>query len=283
MNERAPVELQTGHRASTGHIQVVQHRFTDPPANRALRPDCFHLELCLTPQHRGARGNFPGFWSSRRYEPMGSMFIAAPDTELLIRSDECRPITSLVCELKPDAIMQWFDAQPAVTDRLLRASLDIRNLGLRQLLLRLTAEIREPGFASHFVVDALSAQLVIELFRHGLSVGALPAHGGLAPWQLRAIDACLREVRAAPTLASLAELCRIAVRQLTRSFRASRGCSLGASVAERQLEHAKQLLASGESVATVARRLGFSSSSNFCCAFRRVVGLSPGAFRKRAV
>jgi AraC-like DNA-binding protein len=52
-------------------------------------------------------------------------------------------------------------------------------------------------------------------------------------------------------------------------------------VAERQMEHAKRLLAADESVSAIAGVLGFSSSSNFCFAFRRATGLSPGDFRRR--
>jgi AraC family transcriptional regulator len=281
MSQPACTEVRAECEVTAGHIQVVQHRFASRATERVLRARRFRLEFCLTPQHRGARGNFRSLWSSDRYEPVGSMFMAPPDTELRIRSDEMSPITCVVCELNSEAIMRWFDARPEPTDRLLCASLDIRNLSVKQLLLRASDELQQPGFASQVVVDALATQLVIQLFRHGLSVSEPRPHGGLAPWQLHAIDKRLRQAGQAPTLASLAQLCRISVRQLTRSFRASRGCSLGAFVAERQLELAKELLTTGESVAMTASRLGFASSSNFCIAFRRTMGMSPGAFRRR--
>jgi AraC family transcriptional regulator len=46
------------------------------------------------------------------------------------------------------------------------------------------------------------------------------------------------------------------------------------------MEHAKTLLATDESVASVATALGFSSSANFCFAFRRAMGITPGQFRQ---
>jgi AraC family transcriptional regulator len=88
-------------------------------------------------------------------------------------------------------------------------------------------------------------------------------------------------VREAPTLAELAALCRLSVRQLTRGFRASRGCSVGEYVAQSQVDHARQLLARDESVKAVAHSLGFSSPSKFSSAFRRATGQTPRQFRQR--
>lgn len=130
------------------------------------------------------------------------------------------------------------------------------------------------------LVESIAAQMTVELFRHGSAITERQLHGGLASWQLRLIDERLKEVREAPTLPALAALCRISVRQLTRGFRASRGCSIGANVAGSQIEHAKSLLATDESVTSIADTLGFSSSSNFCFAFRRATGITPGQFRK---
>ena len=50
-----------------------------------------------------------------------------------------------------------------------------------------------------------------------------PSGGRLAPWRLKVIDDRLRDAHTAPTLTELAALCYLSVRQLTRSFRESRG------------------------------------------------------------
>jgi AraC family transcriptional regulator len=73
----------------------------------------------------------------------------------------------------------------------------------------------------------------------------------------------------------------MSVRQLTRAFRASRGCSIGRYVAHSQIDHAKRLLATEQTVKAVAHSLGFSSSSRFAFAFRRATGETPRAFRER--
>src|SRR3546814_11762137 len=105
----------------------------------------------------------------------------------------------------------------------------------------LAQETRHPGFASKVLVELLVAQLGIELARYCERINDVQSGGGLSSWRLRLIDERLHEVRDAPTLTELAELCTLSVRQLTRGFRASRGCSIGSYVANSRIEHAKQM------------------------------------------
>jgi AraC family transcriptional regulator len=275
------MEVQAELQAQSARVQLVRYHFPEPP-DSVLQPNgTFRVELSLSSRHRTARGRFRDRWSAHRFERIGDLFLAPPDMELIARADEATSLTSVICELAAGPVLGLFERMPEPTDRLLSASLDIRDAKVRHLLLRLAEEAKHPGFASETMVELLAGQMAIELFRLGATIGEGQAHGGLAPWQLRLIEARLREVREAPTLAVLAELCRISVRQLTRGFRASRGCSIGAYVAESQMEHAKRLLAEDESVSAIAGLLGFASSSNFCFAFRRATGLSPGDFRRR--
>ena len=161
------------------------------------------------------------------------------------------------------------------------ASLDVREANIRNLLLRLAEEAKHPGFASQVMVELIAAQLALELGRYCLLASENPAAGGLAPWRLRLIDERLQEVREAPTLAELAELCRLSVRQLTRGFRISRGCSIGEHVAEMRMQHARNMLAADLSVKSIGYELGFSSPSSFCYAFRKATGETPMQFRHR--
>ena len=70
------------------------------------------------------------------------------------------------------------------------------------------------------------------------------------------------------------------MRQLTRGFRASRGCSIGEYVTRSQIDRAKQLLVSGESIKSIADSIGFASVSSFTYAFRRETGQTPGQFAR---
>jgi AraC family transcriptional regulator len=266
---------------STARLRLVRYRFTRPPQSAMRMENTIRVELALTPRHRSARGCFEDYWHPRRFEPIGEIFVLPPTVTMLARSDEAASFTSVVCELALVPALELFDrAPPPLDGKLLLAGLDVRCGKVRSLLLRLAEEVRRPGFASKLLIESVSTQLQIELFRFGTTGNTPRGRGGLASWQLRLIEERLMQVHEAPTLAELATLCRISVRQLSRAFRASQGTNLGSYVAERQMRHARRLLGDGHSVAETATLLGFSSASNFSFAFRRALGITPGRFRK---
>ena len=243
--------------------------------------DAFRIDLCLTPRPHYARACYRSRWGPHRFERIGNLFVLPPGETIQVRCD-CNHQTSILCYLRPEPIRAWLDGDLQWPARRLEASLDIANANIRNLLLRLAEEVRHPGFASEMLVELIAEQLAIELRRHWTAIAEAPIAGGLAPWRLRSIDERLREVREAPTLAELAALCRLSVRQLTRSFRASRGGSIGDYVAQSRVDHAKQLLTTDQTVTAIAHSLGFSSLSAFAHAFRRATGETPREFRQRA-
>jgi AraC family transcriptional regulator len=189
----------------------------------------------------------------------------------------------VLCHLRPEPIREWFDGDLQWADRRLEATLDIPDQHLRALLLRLVDELRQPGFASAALVELVVAQIAIELGRYCTTLRRNGDRGGLAAWRLRLIDDRLQAAADAPTLAELAQLCGLSVRQLTRGFRASRGCSIGDAIASSRVDQARRLLAGDHSVKAIAYSLGFASPSSFCFAFRRATGHTPNAYRQRVL
>lgn len=275
------MQIEAEVHAPAASAQIVRFQFEEPIDNVTRVEDCYRLDLCLSPRPRNARACYPDHWHTRRFERIGNLFLQPAGETMHARSDGCCEQSSLICLLDPEPMRQWFEGELEWTDGRLLAGLDICDANIRGLLLRLAQEARHPGFASGVLVELITAQLAIELARYCAVVNEGPQAGGLAPWRLRLIDERLREVREPPTLAELAELCRLSVRQLTRGFRASRGCSIGDYLALSRVEHAKRLLAGDESVKSIAYSLGFSSPSSFCFAFRRATGETPGQFRQR--
>lgn len=262
--------------------QLVRFHLPDPIDNvMRENEEAYRLDLCLTPRPGNARACYPNRWSSQRFERLGNVFLVPPGEKMQARSDGRCQQESLLLQLNSSSVEEWFDGELEWTSRRLMASLDIRDANVQGLLLRLVQEARQPGFASDMLVELIAAQLAIELSRYCNNVDTSTVAGGLAAWRLRVIDERLQEVQATPNLSELAELCRLSVRQLTRGFRASRGCSIGDYVANSRIEHAKRLLATDQSVKAIAYTLGFSSPSSFCCAFRRATGNTPGQFRQR--
>jgi AraC family transcriptional regulator len=260
-------------------VQIVQFHMVGPADNLLRQEDAYWLDLCLTPRPANARARYLDRWSPHRFERIGKVFLLPAGETLQARSDGNTSQASLLCHLQQEPISRWFNGELHWTDRRLEASLDIHDGHVRELLLRLTAELRHPGFASNTLVELIIAQLAVELSRYCNKVSDQTANGGLAPWRLRLIEERLREIREAPTLTELAALCQLSVRQLTRGYRASRGSSIGERVACCQLDHAKQLLTGDQSIKAIAYSLGFASPSGFCFAFRRATGQSPRQYR----
>ena len=274
----ADMTIDAEIRAPTVTAQLVRFDVHGPAAGTLRTMDDYRVDLSLTPRPSNARACYHTHWHPSRYERLGKVYVLPPNETMQARSDGSSSQTSILCHIKREAMpeqLQW-------SDRRLEASLDVRDDNVRALLLRLAQETRHPGFASQTLVELIIAQLGIELARYcGGLQETRHSSGGLATWRLRLIDERLREVRDAPTLQELAEICKLSARQLTRGFRASRGCSIGNYVANARIEHAKRMLLDEHSVKAVSYSLGFSSPSSFCYAFRRATGVTPREFRQR--
>jgi len=99
--------------------------------------------------------------------------------------------------------------------------------------------------------------------------------------------AAAERVQADPPLASrdVASLSRSAgasVRTLERLFRAETGLSLGAWLQRARLVHAMTMLAEGATVTQAGLAAGYSGTSAFVAAFRRMSGVTPGRYAKSA-
>ncbi len=284
MTERtAPLAtIEAEVRAPVASAQIMHFQLA-PPVDTVMRDEgVYRFDLSLTPRMQNARACYRNRWSGQRFERLGNLFVVPPGEAMQARSDGGQQ-SSIVCNLRPELVQTWFGKDLEWTDRRLQAGLDLNDINIRRLLLRLAEEMRHPGFASEMLVELVAGQMAIELGRYCTNINDNPATGGLAAWRLRLIDERLHEVREPPTLEELASLCKISVRQLTRGFRESRGTSIGEHVVSCRLDHAKRLLATDTSVKAVAYSLGFSSPSSFCYAFRKATNETPQEFRQRAV
>lgn len=262
-----------------GEVQLLRRNWIEPIDISGVGSN-HHLELSLLPRTPDARGCFPDRWGASRFEPIGEMFLMPAGETVRAKSGRCQQ-SSIVCNLRPDAVATWLDNDLEWTVGRLQVCLNIGNPVIRNLLFRLGEEIRHPGFATEALAELMIGQIAIELTRQLMGVEDNRAAGGLVPWRLRLIEDRLAEPAGAVSLVELANLCRLSVRQLTRGFRASRGCSIGSYIADSRIEHAKRLLAADECVKSVAYAMGFSSPSNFSVTFRRATGATPSEYRHR--
>jgi len=282
MNE-ATVTIDAELRVPIATVQLARFNVPGPADHIFHEKDAYWLDLCLTPRPNKTRARYCDRWGPHRFERVGPVFFLPRGETLQFRSDGGSVQSSIICQLKPEPLGELLETKLEWTDRRLQAGLDISNGNIRSLLRRLGAELRYPGLASQTMAELIAGQIHIELGRYCMAIDEAPATGGLASWRLRIIDERLAEVREAPTLSELAELCNMSVRQLTRGFRASRGCSIGDYITQSRIDTAKRLLDSDESIKSIARSMGFASASSFSYAFRRGAGVTPRAFRTRVL
>lgn len=274
------VDAEIRLQAATAQLARV---CVNRPAD-GVRPQSeqYRLDLCLSSRPGNARACYCERWNPLRFERIGNLFVFPPGEAVRTLSDVAPEQSSVVCYIDPEPMREWFDGDIVWHERRLEASLDIQNVNIRRLLVRLADEMRHPGLASDVLMGLIAAELTIELGRYCATIGHDSSRGGLAAWRLRRIDERLKEVRESPSLPELAQLCDLSVRALTRGFRASRGISIGEHAINCRTDHAKQLLASGHSVKGASYALGFASPASFSSAFRRATGETPGEFRRRA-
>jgi AraC family transcriptional regulator len=140
------------------------------------------------------------------------------------------------------------------------------------------------GKADKSYVAALTNVLAHELLRSGkeMSQDSSVSRGGLATWQMRAVTRHIEEhLRERTPLVALAKLVRLSPSHFCRAFRQSFGIPPHEYHIRRRIEKAKTLLAEREaSVTGVGFALGYSHTSSFSVAFRKITGQTPIQFRR---
>ena len=109
------------------------------------------------------------------------------------------------------------------------------------------------------------------------------ARGGLAPWQRRKIDRYLREHLEHPVqVDELAQQIPLSVSHFCRAFKETFGDTPHAYLIRLRLELAQEtMLATDEPLSQIALASGFADQAHLSKQFRRVVGETPSAWRRR--
>lgn len=249
----------------------------DRPTRDEWTFESYFIDLSLTPRPAPAWAEYVDGRRPVR-SGLGRVMFVPPGRTLRSGAASGRQ-RSLDCTLATELIDGLLPRRPDWTERALADGLAINGSDIEWLLLRIYREMRQPGFGTAIVVDALSQALAVALIRRfGLAEDGPATHrsGGLAPWRLRRIRERVMADRPAPRLAELAALCDMSVRHLTRAFRAETGQTIAGFVQQETAERARAMLLAGDApMDAIARRLGFANPTSFAFAFRRATGLRP--------
>jgi AraC family transcriptional regulator len=153
-------------------------------------------------------------------------------------------------------------------------------------LVKLRGLLENPQSANLAYFEALGTVLMHELV-HLSRTDRIEARvkGGLAAWQQRIVAAYIEDhVAEQIPLATLAGFVRLSPYHFSRAFKQSFGVPPHRYHTSRRIEHAKLLLEERtRSVTDIGLTLGFSETSAFSAAFRKVTGLTPTSYHRSMV
>ncbi|SDE03688.1 AraC-type DNA-binding protein [Cupriavidus sp. YR651] len=156
--------------------------------------------------------------------------------------------------------------------------------GLRDQFVMLLAESVRPRMGSRVLTEALLKQCLVLALRRWMEsdLSPLPWMAAMADMRLsRALVAILEQPDVAYTVDSLALIAGMSRSAFAAAFRTAFGQSPMSLVKLVRLRRASELLiTTALTVREIAKRVGFSSWSNFSLAFSQLHGMDPSRFRR---
>lgn len=217
--------------------------------------------------------------------PFGALSFRPAGSSILVVSDGSTMQNRFVsCWISPDHVREALANCDRLSGQAAARGFNLKSPRIREMIRRLGAEARAPGFAHTLLVESGSAMLGVEVARtiDSSASGRAQATSRLAPWQVAKIrDRVHGEAGSLVGAKELADLCRISTGHLRRAFKATTGQTVHDYVSETVGERAAHLLvASTQTVDEIARVLGFAGPSGFTTAFQRRYGVTPGQYRR---
>jgi AraC-like DNA-binding protein len=159
-----------------------------------------------------------------------------------------------------------------------------QDIVLAQLTRYILPLIGSRDWTNALALDQFSLILGAHVLRNyaGLPPLGGTKRGGLAPWQgRRAVEMMRENLEGNIHLSDMARECGLSVSHFTRAFRKSFGESPYCWLLERRIDRSKTLLVTTDlPIADIAIQSGFSDQAAFTRAFGRIVGDSPGRWRR---
>lgn len=141
---------------------------------------------------------------------------------------------------------------------------------------RAAAELRHGDSAAALIVEGLVLELFGLLSRHDETARRVPA------WLVEARAIVERDFRTTIELSEVAAMVNVHPVSLARGFRQRYGTTVGDYVRQLRIAYARERIAAGVPLQTVAAEAGFADQSHFTRTFTRAIGMTPGAYRRGA-
>ncbi|MGE3868736.1 MAG: helix-turn-helix domain-containing protein [Pseudorhodoplanes sp.] len=157
---------------------------------------------------------------------------------------------------------------------------------LRTMLMQLRSMIIDPSLDMPGYAETLGILLPFEIQRlHRQKESLTSTQGGLTPRQFRSVlDYMENRLSQDISIAEIAESVELSRFHFIRAFKKTAGVPPHRYFLARRVERAKELLRNPQMTITEASELaGFGSTTQLTRAFRKIIGVTPSAFRKDAL
>jgi AraC-like DNA-binding protein len=154
-----------------------------------------------------------------------------------------------------------------------------------RLLATATSTLEADRLMARTCIQRAADLLGVDLNRtsSGLSPRVDLPRGGLAPWQAKLVSRYIREhLSSSIRVATLAQIAQLSLSHFHRAFRCSFEETPRSYIEKGRVMRGQQLMLNSDcSLAQVALEIGMYDQAHLCRAFRRVVGITPNAWRRQ--
>jgi AraC family transcriptional regulator len=281
--DRPPTLL--ARKSSKAHIGFSRMQSSRPMRSRSLpaSPEeafAFHVPLAVP--------FFSNLWTAGKRREVPNWRLG--DAQLIDLRD--RPTVSLDI---PFDSLRFYIPQTALDEMADEAGirrvegLSAPNFGGRDLVMfglaqTLAGAMEQPGDGSAMFSDGIALAFFAHVVRAygGVSPGGQNIRGCLAPWQLRrACDFIIANLGSDPSMAEVANECRLSSSYFARAFKQTTGVPPFRWLTAQRVVRAKELLQDPwRELADIAQLCGFVDQSHFTRVFSKSEGHSPGRWRR---
>ena len=196
-----------------------------------------------------------------------------------------KPYHSLLFYLSREALNAIADdvSAPRIRDLSFEPGSGIKDATIVGLGSSVLPALSRPDQANRLFVDHVTLAVGIHVAQTygGMRPVSRVAPGRLAPWQERRAKEIISANLGGVPLADVARECRLSTSHFQRAFRRTVGMPAHKWLLSRRIKLAKEKLRDGRSsLSDVALACGFSDQSHLTRIFTRLVGISPGAWRR---
>ena len=265
-----------------GWRSLLLRAYDDPPVVEPFTtpPTGDPLIVLVTKGTCKVEGLYRGKWQNANYGP-GSLGMTAPGEEVTLRWRGDSPHSTLQLHLPAESILRCHEdvvGRGSVSPRFPNA-LSHDDPLLQQVVLGVAAKLREgaPEIYADSVAQFLTMHMLVRHAGHEITKACARDEARMR----RVCDYINEHLAEEVSLQDLAKVAYVSRFHLIRIFKQTCGETPYQRLTRLRIQRAQRLLATCDTPITqIALECGSTNQTHFAAAFRRLVGLSPRAYRQ---